>query len=309
MKPAHASTGAPEPLENLSIFPREVRDEVYSHVFPRGNIAIYLSSLELPDFYVNLDRSFAYLTGRESLTEVGFSALSSLPKAIRDEAMSYLCSKGTFRFYNCGIASNHQPQNPNVDIDIINRVSKIEILYDVILYQDKDTGFDANMKMRSNDDARALSGPLKSLQGATIARKSVIIGLKIFDGPDRLLCLGREMMISAKMTKSPLLEALKQLTGFKTVTLTLYYETYFRGEADVKKRCVGFEPLFGVLGKALEPTLGNSSAISEPTIENFYSGRLWSGRRYITFHPRDHLTAVTKAKNDTVDVEQSKSIN
>ena len=298
MKPAHANTGAPEPLGNLSIFPREVRDEVYRHVFPTGNIAFYLPLYEAPAFYVKLDRSLGYLTF-ESWTKVKLSLLC-LSMTFRDEAMSYLYSKGIF----CFNYSFLRDQDPNVDINIINRVSKVEILYDVMLDKDSDiAGFDVNMVLL-DDSTPARAGALSFLQGASIARKSVSIGLRV----DYPLCQGREMPISAKMTKSPLLEALKQFTGFETVTLTLLYdEMIVRPEAHAGDCCMSFEPFFSVIRKTLEPTLGNSSAISGTTRIGRY--KTMSERRHITSHPRDHLAALANANNDAVDVEQPMSID
>lgn len=90
------------------------------------------------------------------------------------------------------------------------------------------------------------------------------------------------------MTTSPLFDALRQLTGFETVILRLaaVVDDFGRGSTDKEweRMYIGFGPILKDMSMSLEPTLGKSSAKSEPLPEEIASSLQDSRIRDVVFH-------------------------
>lgn len=297
MDTAPTNAMIPNPYGDLSIFPREIRDEIYRLVLPQTYIAYYSSSIVRPVCYDTPNGFSQRWTGSDL-------SIIRLSKAISDEAMSVMYLKGTFRFHS-GVGSAYPEavaQRPNADMK--NRMTNVDVFYNTEFDPEIDlvTGF--TMGFRTLDCyCSAKAGPLEFFQGDTISRKSILLELGLYE----------HSSYAARMTKSPLFRALKKLTGFETVTLKLYavapyycppkgttqtteQEWYDAGESE--KLYAGFEDLLSAMRKELEPTLGSSSAISE--LISRHDNLESCGERQIIFHPRDHQTAISKEK-DTMD--------
>lgn len=182
-------------------------------------------------------------------------------------------------------------------------MNKIEFLYDASFCAVLNCGHDT-----PDGFGLAPVGPLEFFKGAAITRETIVIELH----------LANWLKSAPRLTKLPLFKALKQLTGFKIVSLGLYaaWEAYFappRTTIDTLRKWLdaeqsdklyaGFEPLLRAICKYLEHTLGNASAMSE-LIPGEY-GLPKSGKRYVKFHPRDHQAAISKAKDDTMTMRDS----
>ena len=111
-----------------------------------------------------------------------------------------------------------------------------------------------------------------------------------------------------ELLRSPLIGALKNLTGFKTVSVKLKEpkcDEEDRLRPEQKATCVG--PYFGtevVIRNALEPSLG-PSVMSEIGEEGRFDTH-WK----LTFHPRDHISKakVTEPSSSTQKDEGGKSL-
>ena len=184
-----------------------------------------------------------------------------LSKAINEEATSIVYSEGTFEFrYGYDWEHDGTRFQQHWNVDFMNRIMNVDI-------------------STSDNKGQPYAGTVQFFRGDVITRNSILIKL-IYDHEDW----------SIKITTSPLFRALKQLTGFKTVTLRLMaVESY-----DAKNwEEVVLEPLLTAVCKELEPTLGNSSARSKvvPTNWDIAIGRK---QQEIVFHPRDHLAKMSK---------------
>lgn len=306
-----------KPLGDLSLFPREIRDEIYRHVFPKKYKAFYSSSIVRPTVLKQTDLQAVHFSMYHDWTASNLSILR-LSKAIKDEAMPILYSEGTFRFYY-GLGPQYPkevPQLPN--IDITNRMTNVEIVYDAQLDPHMDPEADSYLEWdASNCYGCAPAGPLEFFQGVTISRKSILIEL-------RGCSFG--VYLATKVTGSPLSRSLRQVTGFKDVTLRLatnkgvYCPAKWTSKAQGKewidageweKLYAGFIPLFRAMSKNLEPALGKSSAMSELEPGESSSRLSSSGQRHIVFHPRDHQATISKqgdkTKKDPMSDEQSMS--
>lgn len=201
------------------------------------------------------------------------------------------------------------PQHPNSNV--MNRMTNVELFYDAGCgaEQVSDLGFAISWnKLKSYSCAQA--GALELFQRDLITRKSKLIVLN---------SSGWESY-AANMTISPLLRALQQLTGFNTVALRLSavngpcYPPFGTSEATKREWVAArqwerlyaeLKPLLSEMSKALQPALGNSSAMSELVSDE--DDLSWSGQRQIIFHPQDHPAAISQTKTDTVNMQQSMS--
>ncbi len=139
--------------------------------------------------------------------------------------------------------------------------------------------------------------PLDIFQGDTITRRSIVIDVQ----------LGYSGSYATLMTKSPLFGALKQLTGFKSVTLRLTAKVQCEPRGTTENTLVeweragqweklfaGFEPVLIAMSEALEPALGNSVMNSL-----VYENDAAIGHRQIIFHPQDHVAAIRRTQMST----------
>lgn len=296
MKITPANTETLKPLGDLSILPREIRDEIYQHVFSKTYRAFYSASIIRPASYDMPDRSS--LTDREPWSGSNLSILR-LSKAIKDEAMPLLYSKATFCFYES--LDEHECEKflrrSNVDInDVANRMTNTKLFLDMTFDPQRDYPW------IFYDFAPA--GPLQFFQETSITRKSILIGLTL-DGPG---CL------AMKWKGTSLFRAIKQLSGFETVTLRLLTRSYNccppRWEAEAtleewentglwEKLYAGPKPLLAEMSDDLEFALGKRSTIGEFIVREFDPSRI--GQCEITFHPKDHLQAAMSVEFERLE--------
>ena len=294
--PNHINEPTPKPLGDLSFFSRELRDEIYRHVFSKTYKAFYSSSIVKPAYYDKSDdHSLSRIErDREERTGSDLSILR-LQKAINTEAMSLLYSEATFRFHH-NVRPDYYLQSPQSGVaDIAKRMTHIAISCDVGRALEIDSMVGSIPAWSSLGYRMALAGPLQFFQGVFITRESILVDLRLHEWS----------INAANLTVSPFFEALKQLTGFKTVTLRLtsmsdYYcpaqETSratieeFLEAGQWEKLYAGFGPLLCTMSDALEPALGNRSEM-----ELLVSP--WHAQCCTTFHPQAHLAAISKATN------------
>ena len=266
----------PSPLGALSVLPREIRDEIYRNLFA-----------EKKYFWHNI--MFSTIFTSPSDAEYAVSVLR-LSKAFNEEAIPIMYSEGTFCF-------RYALQEPTEFVgqhDSIYSMTKVEFFYDASL--ESELNFNHNEDLDWNlsrfyDCARA--GSLDLFQGDTIVRDSIIIVL--------LLC--EFWGHAAMLIESPLFVALKQLTGFKAVTLRLAIE---EEECDAWPRPKLFRrlrPIIKAMSEFLEPTLGKSIVVSELPADDPDAWLLPSAAEVfeIVFHPQDHQTAVSRKKRENAE--------
>ena len=284
MKEALNTTQTVKSLGALSFFPREIRDEVYRHCLPKKRYC-WDSVLDCASLYDPND-PVVYGTMRyrrlhskcKEWTKSNLSILS-LSKDIKEEAMVWLYLNGTFcLYYNLNLMRAEQvPQHPGT-----NNMTNFEISY----------GAAIDPEMGSKSYGWMDGGPLHLFGGDTVTRKSILVVLRLCEW----------WRYAAIMTVSPLLDALKQLTGFETVTLRLAFVEFGKWPNTDEWRMLytGFGSVLEDMSMALEPTLGKSSAMSEHLPEeigpSLHKSR--KGIREVVFHPRNHRAAISKAKKD-----------
>lgn len=300
--PNHINEPTPKPLGDLSLFPRELRDEIYRHVFTKMYKAFYSSSIVKPAFYDESTDHSLSLIERDREERTG-SDLSILPlqKAINKEAIRLLYSKSTFCFcYN--VRPDYFPHSPQLgNVDITKRMTHIAISCNVGCASKIDSIPGHSLAWSSMSYLGARAGPLAFFQGVSIIRESILVDLRLYEWS----------IYAASLTVSPLFDALKQLTGFKTVTLRITsmsghcYPAQETSEATIQelleakqweKLYAGFGPLLSAVSDALEPALGNRSAMEllVNTADDLSSRH---GQCHTTFHPQAHLAAISKTTN------------
>ena len=278
------------PLGDLSLLPPEIRDEIYRHLLPQNKY--YWTSPLTPSGFYDHDPYFYRNLERNEPTILWLS------KDIKEEAMSLFYLDGTVVFrYGIEDLGSLVPQHFSAD-----NMNNIEIFYDASLPA-MDSGDE--MVMNHNTSVSygfAKAGPLNSFRGDTITRKSIHI----------VLALCKWWRYATKMQTSPLFDALKELTGFETVTLSLaaavagHYvddDDWWPKDEEWEGLYTGFGSVLHEMSISLEPSLGKSSAVSElepqEIIDDCLSGLMYrSGIRDVVFHPRSHHAAIAKAKKE-----------
>ena len=174
-------------------------------------------------------------------------------------------------------------------------MTKIELTYSAKVkpfgYQDVDERI-------LKEFASARAGSLDFFRKSGITRDSILVTLELYNVWD----------YAPEMTKSPLFDALKQLTGFKTVTLRFaIMGTWNYRHEKYERRIELFqlevlESTSKAVCEYLEPTLGNSSVMRKLSKKEIGDDAVWLWKNpdisEIVFHPRDHQAALSKAKND-----------
>ncbi len=266
---------APSPLGNFSVFPREIRDEIYRHFF----------SESYSDWYCTVSRTHRQManpyylgSGRNSFSRSSLSILC-LSRAIKEEGKAVLYPQVMFSFY-FEMECPFEEVPPHLSTD---NMTKIRLFYDAT----------QNLVWNGlKDYGSAGAGQLCFFLGDTIMRKSILVDLE----------LGGNWHDATEMTESPLFSALGQLTGFETVTLSLSLgdDEYGQWPDDGEwgELYAGFGTVLGEMSKYLEPTLGRSSAMSERSPEAIGPWHPDSVIREVVFHPRAYRAAISKAKQD-----------
>lgn len=284
MEKAPKTTKTVTTLGNLSLFPREIRDEIYRHSLPK-KMYCSLSTPNCASLYdYGLMRCHLRLHSKcREWTETNLSILC-LSKVIKEEAMASLYLNGTFVVRNDGEIKHSQ--HPCTD-----RMTKIEVICSPFFDPDMDEASDPEYDT-SMGYYRMLAGPLIFFQGDTITRKSILV----------ILELGKFWRLANSMTTAPLFKALERLTGFETVTLRFAAWDYEWERApddkERERRYIGIGLILEDMSMSLEPTLGKSSAKSELLPEEIASSLRDIRIRDVVFHPRNHQAAISKAKKD-----------
>lgn len=247
------------PLGKLSILPRELRDEIYSHVCSEGFSY---------DLGIGSGRK-----GSQIWRGLGLSMLQ-VSNAIREEFQAVLYSKGVFDIgYNSGSI-----QIKRRDIPFVNDILNIKIT--VILHPDCESQADG---FWSNEEEEPLfePEPVSHFTGTSIMRHTCVIELKT-QGPTALKAL----------LSSPVVNAMSQLTGFKTVQLkfSTTVDYWVQSWTFVVREsiydygtCLGFDTLVLQISSALEPALGAF------TVTRGRECYMW-WYQDVTFHPQNHPT-------------------
>ena len=288
MEEAPNTTEKINSLGNLSLLPREIRDEIYRYALPKkkysfGFICHCASLYDSNDPICYGSPRYRRLHSKcREWTESNLSILC-LSKAINEEAMASLYLNGIFVFRN---DDEELLQHPSTD-----NMTKIEIYCSPFfdLDWDKDRDSEHNKSIACH---RMSAGPLVFFRGDTIKRKSILIVLE----------LGGFWHRATNMTTSPLFKALRQLTGFETVTLRLATVDDDWGrkpdDKDLERMDIGFGPILEDMSIVFEPTLGKSSAKSKMAPEEITPSFQYLRSHDIVFHLRNHQAAISKAKKD-----------
>ena len=303
----HSNEPEPKPLGDLSLFPREIRDEIYRHIFSKTYMAFYSSSIVKPAFY-NKSNDYALSLierDREERIAADLSVLR-VQKAITNEAMLLLYSETTFGF--C-YASSWYPGSSvlplDADINIINRMTNIAISCNLGYTLVVDLEPCIAPGWSSIGYSFIPAGPLEFFQGVSITRESILLDLRLYER-----MIDADNSTRSSFFESPFFEALKQLTGFKNVTLRFRAESYRyfpaqeTDEATIQqwleaqeweKLYAGLRRLLCGMSNVLEPTLGNRFATELLVSEA--DDLSWHAQCHTVFHPQAHLAAVSKATN------------
>lgn len=186
-------------------------------------------------------------------------SISRLSKAIKDETMAIVYSEGTFEFRYGYDWEHNGTRLQHWDVDFMNRIMNVEI-------------------STSDNIGQPYAGPVETFGGNVITRSSISIMLIYYPWE-----------WSIKITASPLFGALKQLTGFKIVALSL---TMVGKCEAAKSEELEWDPLLTAVCKELEPALGNSARGKiMPTEADIALDR---EQQETVFHPRDYLAKISR---------------
>lgn len=199
--PRMPASTCPTPLGTLSILPREVRDEIYRHVCGHK---YYLTSPFDPGPY------FKWRT----------NDLATLPtvapsKIICQEFLAALFAETIFGIHDTACIGN-KPWRRD-EIPFIDQVQNIVYSRSLIARSDEEYEEKGLVPYWENEKLSNLyAGTVAFFTGTEVLRKSCVIELSGL-GPKAMLIF-----------KSPFIDALERLTGFKTVTLklTTYYDEW-----------------------------------------------------------------------------------
>ncbi len=263
------------PLGTLSILPRELRDEIYRNV-------------------CNQDGSYWFntLQGHEPSDcrkwDIENLSMLQVCKVIRKEFLSVLCSEGVFEI------SCHYNEIRSSDIPFVKDISNLCFVFNL--------GMISSTSVKKSRLSTMEEGPVSFFTGTSVLRNKCVVEIT-WCTPNSLLILG-----------SPLMAAMAQLTGFKTVELVFLTDAdswlEFGTPWDVKesfrnlKTCPGFDTFVLRISKALERTLGPYT-----TGENLDKPQYWT--QSVVFHPQGPpLKQVerTKAKGVTQMDEASSAL-
>lgn len=213
----------PSSLGTLSVFPREVRDEIYSYLVGKGSVYEYYLQLK------------PYIRKKWLPAMGGGNLLILFPvvqtsKCIRREALTCLTTRSMFEF-------DFRSQSPSPsDIPFLDHL--LNITYTATM----------NRKFGDYDGHSKLSaGPLPLFAGNESPRNLCIV---------RLSSCARDIGFHMD---SPLFSAVSRLTGFKEVRILLYTKSW---NYDRHSDRPGFQPSMNVaqmvqmVRSLLEPFLG-----------------------------------------------------
>lgn len=205
-----------------------------------------------------------------------------LSKSIHEEATMVFYSLGTFHF-SPPYRWHHRIYRFPIS-NITDRMMHVELSYNLnpskILIMDTQPSRNAAEWFSS-----AWPGPAALFKGNNIERKSALIELKMLEWSKD----------TNRIIHSALFDVLKQLTGFKIVTLRLEVIRHARHWG---KWYAGFLPLLNDLRGSLEPALGHGTMREPETGQEWPMSRKLYLTRNVEFHPRDHLAKMSKMKDN-----------
>lgn len=246
-----------KPAGNLEVLPREIRDEIYGYV---------LGTTDYDDFVYDFEERLALHMDSEvplalHMDSSGttrlqwddgfvFPPILKLSKRIRQEAMEFLYSKGVFWVHGSSF-----PSTIIKDILLMDRIMNVTLSIDLTLEE--------RLKVTSLfAGTQVLRGTFTEERHLSLAEKGIM--------------------------NPPMIETVKQLIGFKIVTVLIFCEvSTWLDDLDTR-----FNALAHELRRALEPALGPSTKQSLEV----------KGRPYdiaVVFHPRDYLSRKTQAAKES----------
>lgn len=298
----HTNSETSSGLGKLSILPRELRDEIYGHLFPVGYTTLWCAHYnEKAAVFAKTNRLKAAWSKAP-----GFNiAILLLSHIIHDEAITIAYSQGIFGFYS---PYNEVSVTPNAsmtkrimiglryslslrrhgmgalpDTNVTNRIMNVEFHYDddLDVIAKRYTGWRFNPpKMFHSTSA----GPVALFSGNTVQRNSGLICLR----------MSGQLSYPTEYINSPLLNAIKQFTGFRTLMLefSVWMDTPEMQQLDKGTRRASLARWVNETTVALEATLG-SGTTSE--IEGMEDHRPIVFHQ-IEFHPRDDSAGTSKKR-------------
>ena len=235
------------PLGTLSILPRELRDHIYN----------YVCKQKYRCRFVNKSRYGL----RERWTQCGHPMVR-VCKAVRDEYHGFLFSRKFFELEHSLFSfwtQDRQIRYQRSDIPFLDDISMVRLVLDLYYMSDdfklhlQEQGFSSEEQVFM---ATIRAEPVSFFNGASILRKVCII--ELYDcRPTSLLPL----------LSSPLMHAMRQLTGFTTVQLVFSTHPnhwledktpeHIRQMFYCLETCPGFDAMVVRIISALEPSLGS----------------------------------------------------
>ena len=254
------------PLGKLAILPRELRDQIYSHVRNR--------KYQMGSYQRGSYRKWRSVDG-SNMPMVTFS------NAMREEFLAVVCTEAVFRIcdgYHYKSYCEDKPWTRN-GIPLLDQIRNLEV--SATLGGASDQWYTAHRTDYAKMN-RLLSGrnaePTSFFTGTEVLRNSCAIKLHF--------CTSKTMLIM----QSPFFDAIRHLTGFRTVSLELLSRknqwwpkdalTYIGKDPSYADHTIGFRTTMDAIRNALEPTLGPSVVSENDTGQEID----WK----MTFQPRDH---------------------
>ena len=279
-------------LGSLSVLPRELRDDIYAYIVPQGYTAKWHAVTHRGNHYTfSRHQEPGFEKPRYKYFELpnapGFNiTIFLLSRIIHEEAMIVFYSLGTFRFPTPCCQLNGIYRFPNTNI--ANHIMNVELFYDMSLK----TLLHLNAKGPQDLPSTTLfwspsPGPTALFKGNDIKRNSAFIQLDFFEWSNH----------KTKIIPTTLFDDLKQLTGFRTVTLKLekISGNSGRDRAAWKKWRIELRSMLQGFRASLEPSLGYGVMSELEVISKLQSCQ-------VLFHPRDHQAQMLKMR-DTVTHE------
>ena len=258
-RPPQVNMDITESLGSLSALPRELRDEIYSYVLPRGHAFFWQEDQESNYLPIGCFRRNRF----EHLNNPGSNiALLRLSKHIHEEATPLLYSLNKFIFSPPSPVSRKPAKLPRAAIaDCITSVEFDLILGDVYVQSTTETEEARKCRARVSFGA-LLPGSVALFTGKHVRRRSALIKVE-----------PRQWFSHAThIIPSPLFAAIGQLTGFQKVTVRICASSVCfcpwrsMSEDEIDDWCekedwktimfAGMEPLLEAFRIQLERTLG-----------------------------------------------------
>ena len=223
-------------------------------------------------------------------------AILRLSKRIYEEAVSIFYSKGIFGFDITYIDKCDLSKYPSTNIT--NRIMNVQFSLTLFFVDILKTDTEAERQLNASVSLGSVPhGVVALFTGNSVQRNSALIEFNT-----EMWC-----GYSTAIIPSPLFQVLKQLTGFRTVTLRVgcyrdwsdwygppagtnaFVANPWSDTGERGKRWAGLEPLLREFTAALGPSLGPG------VIGEFeHEGGGDTGWRRLVFHPRDYIAEMSK---------------